>query len=181
MDKNTFLYIYQHSKDQTGIKRTYWLIFYGKECMNKLGPKYDMVNAIFEQADYYHSIGQRFSLREDIGNKLRNDIWTFLKDFDYEQVDDLCGAWAFDDEGTTVHDKLVSWNNFALTETPTTDADETLNMIVSVYQFVQYMYNFAKRKWDRRVISLIYGKDNEFDHIDSSESDNSTAAEVVEN
>lgn len=177
MDKNTFLYIYQHCKDQTGIKRTYWLMFYGKECMNKLGPKYDMVNAIYEQADYYHSIGQQFSLRDDVGDSLRHDIWTFLKGFDYEHIDDLCGG----DKVKTVHDDLVNWNDFASAETPTTDASETLNLIVNVYQFVQYLFNFAKRKWDRRVVSLIYGKDNEFDHIDSSESDNSTAAEVVEN
>lgn len=180
MDKNVFLYIYQHSKDQTGIKLIYWLMFYGNDCMNKLRPMYDTTNAIYEQADYYHSIGQQFSLREDVGNNLRHDIWTFLKGFDYEHIDDLCGTWVIDDKGKTVHDDLVTWNDFASAETPTTDASETLNLIVNVYQFVQYLFNFAKRKWDRRVVSLIYGKDNEFDHIESSDSDNTTDSEEGE-
>ena len=74
----------------------------------------------------------------------------------------------------------MTWNDFASAETPTTDASETLNLIVNVYQFVQYLFNFAKRKWDRRVVSLIYGKDNEFDHIESSDSDNTTDSEECE-
>lgn len=156
LDVQIYKYLWQRAKNKTNLNIMYWAMFFGNDAMNGMKEIVDMVNAIKEQANFYQSNGQSFSLRNDIQSKLTSDFWNFMRGFDYKNVSQICGDWKHGDK-ETVNDLLNKWYGFASQERPPyISTSDLFDMVDDVYPLVQHLYNLGKSQWNQRVMNAYY-------------------------
>ena len=157
LDIQIYKYLWQRAKNKTNLKIMYWALFFGNDGLRGMSDIRNLVDSIREQAHFYTSNGQSFSLRDDVRSQLANDFWKFMRSFDYNNVSRVCGNWNHGEE-TTVNQLIDKWYEFASKETtPYISTSDLFDMIDEVYGLVNHLYNLGKSQWTKRVINAYNG------------------------
>ena len=159
LDIQIYKYLWKRAKNKTNLNIMYWALFFGNDGLRAMSDIMNTVNAIRDQAQYYNTYGQGFSLRDDVQAQLTKDFWEFMRSFDYKNVSSFCGDWKNGEE-VTVNQLLQKWYDFASKEkTPYLATSELFGMIDEVYPLLDHLYNLGKSQWTERIINAYYDID----------------------
>lgn len=161
LDIEIYKYLWHRAKNKTNLNVIYWAMFYGNDGISSMSDIMDTVNAIREQAQFYRTHGQGFSLRSDVQTQLTQDFWTFMRSFDYKTVSNICGNWKNEDD-STVNQSLNKWYDFAAQKNiPYISTSDLFEMIDNVYSLLNHLYNLGRSQWTQRVINAYYNIEEE--------------------
>ena len=158
LEQAIFLYLCQQTENKDNVTRIYWMIFYGSDSVNEMKDILDMASAIKQQAQLYYENGQSFYLNNEVKSDLVQKLWNFLRSFDYEKVNKVCGSWTYGEE-ELVNKLLQQWHAFASTECDySIGGDALMDMIDGIYGLLVQLYNSGKSELAEVMEQVVYHK-----------------------
>lgn len=156
LEKDIFVYLCQMTKKKDEVLRIYWMIFYGSDAINAMKEILDLTSSIKQQAQLYYENGQSFYLSDEIKRHLAQQLWSFLRSFEYEKVNSLCGNWKYGEE-ETVNGLLQKWHDFASKECD--PYISIIEMVDDVYGLLEHIYHVGKNEWIDLLVKAVYHPD----------------------
>ena len=158
LEQAIFLYLCQQTGNKDNVTRIYWMIFYGSDSVNEMKDVLDLASAIKQQAQLYYENGQSFYLNNEVKNDLLQKLWDFLRSFDYEKVNKVCGSWTYGEE-ELVNKLLQQWHAFASTKCDySIGSDALMEMIDGIYGLLVQLYNSGKSELAELMEQVVYHK-----------------------
>ena len=85
-------------------------------------------------------------------------LWDFLRSFDYEKVNKVCGSWTYGEE-ELVNKLLQQWHAFASTKCDySIGSDALMEMIDGIYGLLVQLYNSGKSELAELMEQVVYHK-----------------------
>lgn len=158
LERSIYLYLCQQTEKKEDVLRIYWMIFYGGNSIDAMKEIHDLATAIKREIVWFYENEQDFRLNDEVKNDLTQRLWNFLRSFDYEKVNAICGGWTYGEE-KHVNELLQQWYSFASTECDyLIEGDAVLEMIDGVYHLLVQLYHSGKSELADVMEQVVYHK-----------------------
>jgi hypothetical protein len=151
LDICIYNYLWHRAKNKFNLRSEYWALIFANEGLTDIESLANHVYSIRQQYAFYRSHGKSPEMNKEVVIDLTAQFWKHLQTYDFQRVFAYCGHWVIA-EGRTVENMLDECYEFASKDRPT-DFPNLLNIIGEVTNLYNYLYNFGKERWTRRMIN----------------------------